>query len=134
MRFQFALAALLAMMTNDALASDWQAVDRSEKGMVYVEVESISRSDDLVRTWVKWNYKEPQVNRQGQKYLSERQRVVFRCDSQQYMITSFTEFPELDFQGNAVRSGNLTDEWGDAPPDTIAMSILEFVCKHAPSK
>lgn len=129
------LALMLALSTPLlAGANNWVPIAGDEKVTVFIDQESIRRSGNRVKIWLKWQWVKPKYFKDSpskDSYLSERQLKICDCVSgaQALAQTTFYEKPD---GGKVINSFVYEEkEWKfyESAPETIAEAIIKFACK-----
>lgn len=129
---------LLANIGTLAHATRWVDVAGNSEVTVFVDVDSIRRDGNQVRTWLKWQWnlnQEVPDSYPPKKYLLERQLQVSDCKHRTLAIAQGVRYSDKD-GADAVSSYTVDRthwQFSDVVPETIGETIVQFACK-APIK
>jgi len=126
---------LLASIGTFAHAAKWATVAGNPEVSVFVDVDSIRRDGDQVRTWLKWQWNSPQNvpdSYPPKTYLMERQLQVSDCRQGTLAIAQGVRYSDKD--GVDAVSSYAVDQkhwqFSDVVPETIGETIVQFACKR----
>ena len=133
------LASLALAAPLHCSAANWQVIGSSKEVVAYVDTDSIRRSGDRVKTWLKWEWasqEEVPDSVPRKVYRSEKQLQVSDCKNRTLAIAQGIRYAEVD--GGAVVDSYSVNEkqwqFREAAPDTIGESIVRFACSFGKSK
>jgi hypothetical protein len=131
------LLILLALLVGPPAANsaDWQKVGENDNFTSFVDVDTLLRSGDVVKAWVKAVFKAPQPMPDGNSFQASRELQYFRCTERQWAIKSIRFFKSTTFDDNVVLRDDVDEvelKWRDIAPGTVAEGMMEFTCARAP--
>ena len=115
-------------------AANWIDVGGNDEVTVYVDTDSIRRNGSRVKTWLKWNWQNPQnipSTYPIKTYLSEKQLQVSDCKNGTLAIAQGIRYAALD-DTDLVDSYTVEErawKFSEAAPETIGESLIKFACK-----
>ncbi len=135
MKTLFALF-LAFTMSSSSLAATWVPIAANDDVVTYIDQDSIRRSGNRVKTWLKWLWAKPAEipNSYPKKtYLLEKQLQITDCANGTLTIAQGTRYADRD--GNDAIDSYIYEErnwrFSEAVPETIGESILKYACKAA---
>jgi hypothetical protein len=135
---QAALALSLSMLAGvpAAWASEWVSVAKSDRVEVFVRINKLSRTGDIVTARTKENFVEAQpAAKKGKTYLSARNDYRIDCAQRKVAYAEIKAYEGPDLSGAVVQKATATDknlQWMDAPESTVFGELLDYACKNAP--
>ena len=127
-----------ALPPAHAAEPDWQMVGETGTYSVWVDVASLQKEGNVVKTWTKIEYKGPTPIFASSKenQLSVRRREYFDCLAHSSALKSATSFSESNLKGDVVVKSSDAGQmkWKETAPGTVADAILEFACARAPKQ
>lgn len=118
---------LLQLWSAAPIFAEWLLIDGNDKAKVYVDTETISRKDDLVRVWVLDDLKT--VHTRGfSKYLSVRAQEEHDCVDERFRLLELENISGNMGTGNVVYKKSGESGWAPIPRGTLAQSVWKFVC------
>lgn len=113
-------------------AADLRAVRSSDETTVYIDLETISRGDNLLKVWAVWDHATEQVNLYGENYRSAALHNEFDCGSGTVRLLEIAEYPEPLASGELVRAYPGHEAQPRKVPDgSISSAIFDEVCSAA---
>jgi hypothetical protein len=136
MRWQkgLALAAAIALLSPAVTAAEWVLVGSTEGVQVLIDVASPVRKGNIVKTWTKWVYPEPQFF-DGEQYRSKRSRDWFNCATREMKSSSVVFYDGGNLDGRVIHTYTWnpgSTEWMAVAPESAGEYLLEFACNSAP--
>ena len=121
------LLLIFQLLSSAHVFAEWLLVDGNAKAKVYVETETISRKDDMVRVWVLDDLKT--VHTRGfSKYLSIRAQEEHDCVKERFRLLALENFSGNMGAGDVIYKKSGESGWSPIPRGTLAQSVWKFVC------
>ena len=121
------LLLIFQLLSSAHVFAEWLLVDGNAKAKVYVDTETISRKDDLVRVWVLDDLKT--VHTRGfSKYLSIRAQEEHDCVKERFRLLALENFSGNMGAGDVIYKKSGESGWSPIPRGTLAQSVWKFVC------
>jgi len=121
------LLLIFQLLSSAHVFAEWLLVDGNDKARVYVDTETISRKDDLVRVWVLDDLKT--VHTRGfSKYLSIRAQEEHDCVKERFRLLALENFSGNMGAGDVIYKKSGESGWSPIPRGTLAQSVWKFVC------
>ena len=121
------LLLIFQLLSSAHVFAEWLLVDGNDKARVYVDTETISRKDDMVRVWVLDDLKT--VHTRGfSKYLSIRAQEEHDCVKERFRLLALENFSGNMGAGDVIYKKSGESGWSPIPRGTLAQSVWKFVC------
>ena len=122
---------LLLLFASTSAFGGWTDLGVGSKNTnFFADFDTLQRKNNIVRVWTKHEYKTPQPTSIPSVFmLSENFYTEFDCQEKKFRALSSNTFSENQLQGSLIASNSTPNPWTYVPPDTIASSILNKVCK-----
>jgi hypothetical protein len=127
---------LTLVMSNASLAATWVQIAGNDDVLTYIDQESIRKSGNRVKTWLKWQWAKPSeiLNSYPKKmYLLEKQLQINDCANGTITIAQGTRYADRD--GIDAIDSYIYEErnwkFSEVVPETIGETILKYACKAA---
>lgn len=120
---------LLILGTQSSFASNWVELSKGDDMTIYIDNSSLAPVKNYKKIWVKFDYKTPKEVK-GEPavfYDSVMHLWVFDCKER----TSTTTQRILYKSGDVLHAYQFpleASQFSDVPPDTIAESVMGYVC------
>lgn len=130
------LCSPLVATTSPASASRWAEVATGDNLTVYADTQSIRRSGQKVRVWLRWVYQSPVLVKGSypqRHYQSQKTLEVYHCENRSAASLQMIRYAEPD-GGEVVESLNGPDapeQHSEVTPESVGEGILEYACKSA---
>ncbi len=121
------LLLIFQLLSSAHVFAEWLLVDGNAKAKVYVETETISRKDDMVRVWVLDDLKTFHT-RGFSKYLSIRAQEEHDCVKERFRLLALENFSGNMGAGDVIYKKSGESGWSPIPRGTLAQSVWKFVC------
>lgn len=134
MKYQklFAILALLAVgdaVATSSTAAELQPIRTAEHATVYVELDTIDRTEGKPVVWTLWDHKSEQINLYHEPYRSVRLLNEYDCSARTVRLVEIIEYADSLANGEALRSYPGTDtDARPVTPGSVADEILRDVC------
>jgi S1-C subfamily serine protease len=118
---------LTYLLPSPASAEDWALVSGTPQGDEYdMDLASVSRTGDLVHTWVREIHTNPKQDPVTHKaYVKEVATWDNDCKGRRYLLG---EQLHIDAVGNVV-GRDPARSWTEVRPDSIASGVLRMACR-----
>jgi hypothetical protein len=128
----FAILALLAVgdaVATSSTAAELQPIRTAEHATVYVELDTIDRTEGKPVVWTLWDHKSEQINLYHEPYRSVRLLNEYDCSARTVRLVEIIEYADSLANGEALRSYPGTDtDARPVTPGSVADEILRDVC------
>jgi len=121
------LLLIFQLLSSAHVFAEWLLVDGNAKAKVYVDTETISRKDDMVRVWVLDDLKTFHT-RGFSKYLSIRAQEEHDCVKERFRLLALENFSGNMGAGDVIYKKSGESGWSPIPRGTLAQSVWKFVC------
>jgi len=121
------LLLIFQLLSSAHVFAEWLLVDGNAKAKVYVDTETISRKDDMVRVWVLDDLKTFHT-RGFSKYLSIRAQEEHDCVKERFRLRALENFSGNMGAGDVIYKKSGESGWSPIPRGTLAQSVWKFVC------
>lgn len=128
------LAALLAVLSDGALAANWKLVSTSDTSIIYVDTTSIAKSPIGRKAWVWFEYNAPKkipLSYPEKYFTSVVELDHYDCQNRTSAAAQQLSYASAGKSGDVVDSRsirNVKDTLEDVVPDTVGETLLNFVC------
>lgn len=119
----WALAALVALASTTH--AEWVEVTGSHRSTIYVDPATIEKHGDVRRFLSLTNLVEP--DKDGN--MSHRNIEEHNCKEERYRSFQAEYFSGPMASGRLTRTQSQPSTWRYAPPNSVGLEILAFVCK-----
>jgi len=126
---------LLALMLLFALpaSAEWRQVAEGADGaLLFADFGTFRKDGSTIRFWQLTNFSKPK-KAFGRDVFSLRARVEFDCKQERERLISISLFSDFFATGEVITSEDTGTNWRDIPPDTVASTVFQSVCK-SPSR
>lgn len=129
----------IAFATNagTALAAEWIVVGGNSKVETSVDIQSLRRSGEKIKVWIKWIYEEPN-EAEGiyprKMYQSAKSLSIYNCAENSSITIQDILYSEKG-GGEVIKSVTVTEakaRYSEVVPDSIGEAILQYVCTKSP--
>jgi len=119
----------LVMLVALPVSAEWKQVAEGADGAVlFADFGTFRKEGSIVRFWQLTNFPNPK-KAFGKDVLSLRARVEIDCKLEREKLISVSLFPEFFAKGEVITSDDTGTNWRDVPPDTVASTMFQSVCK-----
>lgn len=115
-------------------SATWVEIGGNDEVVVFIDTESIRKTGNLVKTWLKWDWTKAQDipgSFPAKTYRAEKQLQVSDCQNRNLAVVQGVRYTALD--GNVVVDsyGVIEKNWkfSEVVPETIGETIINFACK-----
>jgi hypothetical protein len=109
------------------LAGEWKQIGTSENNDVwYIDVDSISKDEDVRTFWAQIEHKEPQEY-DGKSYKKTQTKVSINCLKRTYDILGIAR---RDSKGVVFSYDNLTDIDSNKNRPIVQRSVFDFIGQY----
>jgi len=123
------LPIVLILVIQNSFASNWVEIGQAGTATVFLEADSIDKTQGSVITyWKLMNLDEPKIIA-GNSVSSIRSRETVNCKSKQYRIDLSTLFTGSMGAGQPIQDRGDTKSFTYIAPDTVAERIMNILCK-----
>ena len=116
----------------NAFAVDWQSMGLMERGIFYIDRDSISSPEaahkHIRQVWSMLDYREPQKNALGKTYRSTRSLIEVDCENNRSKTLSLSLHAGARLTGEVLTSEGVIAPWQAIPPDTPLVHIKKAIC------
>jgi hypothetical protein len=121
---------LLATIANKSFAADWVYVISNKDSDLTADKNSIRRSGDEARLWVKETHKNLyKRNSESKPYRVSMTLYAFKCSGREGAVVSNIFFADLE---RTIRTDsfkvNGEPAWRDVSPESINEALMNFAC------
>lgn len=121
------------MLVALPVSAEWkQVAEGADEAMLFVDFGTFRKDGSIVRFWQLTNFSKPKRSF-GKDVFSLRARVEFDCKQERQKLISISLFSEFFAKGEVITSDDTGTNWSDIPPDTVASTVFQSVCK-APAR
>ena len=118
--------AILALLLLCGVSwADWVEVTGSHRSTIYIDPTTIEKTGDVRRFLSLTNLVEP--DKDGN--LSHRNIEEHNCKEERYRSFQAEYFSGPMGSGKLTRTNSQPSTWRYAPPNSVGIEILNFVCK-----
>ena len=118
---------VLLFSLSSIVHANWIFIDEFDNGKTYINLEYMTRKNNLVKAWVKYENKEL-VRFNQYLYRSMRAYNEYDCAEKKVRTLSLTLFRKNNLE-EYLDSDSGVSSWESVAPETIALAQLNFVCK-----
>jgi len=129
LRHRLFLITLLVLSVGPVYAEWVEVGGKVEEGLtVYVELDTLSRSGDVVRMWELWDFKTSRTEPKP-PHLSVTSQREFDCTKKRGRLLAMTAFSGNMGSGKVVYShSNFQDQGILVEPGSVAETVWNVVC------
>ena len=119
----------LLVLSQGPADAEWVVVETTQSGItaVYVEPDSIRRTEQMVKMWHVINFKRVQ-SYLGYAVLSVRAQGQYDCADERTRTLVETDFSSHMARGAVVYAYPNAGQWHPVAPQTIAHTLLQVAC------
>lgn len=122
------LMMVLTGLSSSAMA-EWTRAGHNDDSIAYVDLSTIRKHGDLVKMWYLDDFKKPQIDDKGDKYLSSKGQGEYDCKEEQLRTLAYLWFSDNMEKGELVHSGpSKFQQWNPVPPGSIAEIKWQIAC------
>lgn len=139
MKKLYSAFAVAFTLSYPAHATNWLDIGGNDSVAVKIDTDSVRRSGNRVKTWLKWEWTTPQpigAAYLGKFYKEEKQLQVSDCANKTLAVAQGIQY-SADGSGVVVNSYSFEErQWkfSEAAPETIGETIIGFACTIKPKK
>ncbi len=129
----FTLAITLWQFPSDA--ATWVEIGRTSEATVFIDIDSVRKAGNRVKSWQKWNWTKPQYITNSyptKSYLAEKSLQVSECQNRTTAVLERVFYTELDYR--VIVDSATVDErsarFSEVVPETIGEAISNFACSN----
>jgi hypothetical protein len=121
-------AALILSVGLTPAWAEWYPIARNQGKTftIFVKLDSIQKNGDIARYWILEENSDSLAIKDG--YKSSKSLEETNCKTRMRRTLSDTFYKSSMGQGEVIASGNKAGDWRHIVPESIAESILIFVC------
>jgi hypothetical protein len=124
-----ALSSVVDAVLTAGTAADLHPIRTAEHATIYVELDTIDRSDGKPVVWTLWDHGSEQINLYHEPYRSVRLLNEYDCSARTVRLVEIVEYANSLGNGDALRSYPGADtEARPVTPGSVADEILRDVC------
>ena len=116
----------------NAIAVDWQSMGLMERGIFYIDRDSISSPEgspkNFRQVWSMLDYRDPQKNASGKTYRSTRSLIEVDCEHNRSKTLSMSMHAGARLTGEVLTSEGVIAPWQPIPPETPMVRIKKAIC------
>ena len=129
MRHRLFLITLLVLSVGPVYAEWVEVGGKVEEGLtVYVELDTLSRSGDVVKMWELWDFKTSRTETKP-PHMSVKSQREFDCTKKRGQLLALTAFSGNMGSGEVVYShSDFKDQEIPVEPGSVAESVWKLVC------
>ena len=121
------LLVVLVVASSNAMA-EWTPIGEGERRVSYIDLNTISKSGNLVKAWVMFDLKEAK-SAEGITFLSSANQIEVDCKEELIHMLAMTAYSKNMAQGIALKSiYDVHDEWHPVPPNSGESNIWNIAC------
>lgn len=124
------LTFMLTVINTNAIA-EWTIVQWSDSSSftVYVDFNTIRKTDNKIKMWSLWDYKIARKIAEGE-YSSVKTQWEYDCKEEQARLLAFSSFSGNMGKGNVVQSpfDSSPSGWRPEAPGSVGESLLKTAC------
>jgi hypothetical protein len=124
--------ALLLLVVSHVLSevpasAEWHLLDGNNQAKVFIDLETISRTGDVVKAWVLDDLKAPHT-RGFSSFSSVRAQEEHDCSKERFRLVAIEQFAGKMGTGDSIYKKSGESAWAPIPRGTMAQSVWKFVC------
>lgn len=128
-----ALMLSLSLICSSATA-EWAKIHEYTKSIVYVNLATIQRDDNLAKMWAMSDYKSTQYHSLHKPYLSTKSQAEYDCNERTRRLVSTTHYSGKKSNGDVVYSNAYFDmPWLPIVLGSLEDHEWEIACKYKES-
>ena len=121
----------LLLVSGEPVYAEWVEVGGNvEEGLtIYVELDTLSRSGDVVKIWELWDFKTTRTEPKP-PHMSVTSQREFDCTTKRGRLLALTAFSGNMGSGEVVYShSDFQDQGFSVEPGSVAESVWNVVCR-----
>jgi hypothetical protein len=118
---------VILLSISSVIHAKWILIDEYDNTQTYINAENITRKNNLVKAWVKYELKEP-VKLNQYFYRSMRAYNEYDCVEKKMRALSVTIFRKNNLE-DSLDSASGVNSWEYVAPETVGLIQLNFACK-----
>jgi hypothetical protein len=126
------MSAVCGALAAVASAAELHPIRTAEHATIYIELDTIARSEGKPVVWTLWDHASEQVNLYHEPYRSVRLLNEYDCTARTVRLVEIIEYTNSLGNGEPLRSypGSDTDS-RPVTPGSVADQILRDVCRSS---
>lgn len=119
---------LLFLSSHQSYAGEYVKVAENEAMIVYVDVGTIRKNNEIVEFTEVVNLKRENTNSSGQKFKSHKIEEWINCSSNEQKILYITVYEGASATGSVIDKGVSNSPIRKIPAEALSNSTMKFVC------
>lgn len=131
--FSVLLCLICLFHASNVIAANWHQVHETNEKKMYLDLDSISKSDGLIQFWARTEYAAPGTNSGGVKYQSELINFSVSCENKSIRFNmvhqynaSGTQVEKVDFSKHPEYH-----RLEPQPPGSVLLEFIDLSCSYA---
>ncbi len=110
-------------------AMNYIKITENENMIIYVDVDSIKKSGDIVKLREIVDFKKPYFNKDGIEYSSHLIEQTINCKTREQTLDFVTIYTGKMLQGRILEKGLVPNSTRVIPESSLSYQTYKFVCE-----
>ena len=122
------------LLVAPSKAATWVDIGGNDEVTVFIDSDSVRRTGNRVKTWLRWQWTKPQEVPNAypaKSYLLEKQLQISDCRDGTLAIAQGVQYADLA-GSDVVHSYTVPERawrFSEAVPETLGANILKYACR-----
>ncbi len=129
---------LLSTFAESSIAADWVKVISKDDTTVFVDMQSLRRTDSKVKVWEKWVFEgDQEIEGTKKSFRSAKLFKAYHCAEGTALLLEANMYADHDAKSKELYSQSYPDTpsgYNKILPETVGEVIFTYVCKASASK
>lgn len=119
---------LLIFLSNVSWSMNYVKVAENENMIIYVDVDSIKKTGNVIKLKEVVDFKKPHINKDGIEYSSHLIEQTINCLTREQTLDFITIYTGLMLQGSILEKGIVPNSKRVIPETSLSYQTFKFVC------
>jgi hypothetical protein len=120
--------AILLFYTSIGWAMNYIKIAENENMVIYIDVDSIKKSGEIVKLKEIVDFKKPYLNKDGIEYSSHLIEQTINCKTREQTLDFVTIYTGKMLQGRILEKGLVPNSKRVIPESSLSYQTYKFVC------
>ncbi len=118
----------LILIANQGFAMNLTKIAENENMTVYIDLDSINKSGDIVKLKDIIDFKQPHISSNGDEYNSHLIEQTINCKTREQTLDFVTVYTGKMLQGRILEKGIAPNSKRVIPESSLSYQTFKFVC------
>ena len=131
--FCIVLIVLCELVAGNAVASNWVKAVEGGTSKIFVDLDSINKTGNIVAAWYRRDFKHPMhAENKRRPYQSSKVLNYYNCSDNEIAAAQWITYEKTGGQGKIITNERVSSlEYGDIPLGETGKPLFDFICQHA---